>query len=544
MAVITLSYRDLVGLIRQDISQEELLAMLPMLGSDIDSVEGDVMNVEFFPNRPDLYSVEGVARALRGFIGKETGLARYPVEPTDNVLKVDPSVAEIRPFIVAGIVRNVAMTDELIASLMEAQEKLHLTLGRKRKKVAIGVHDMAKLKFPFTYKAVEPKSLRFAPLGYTMEMDMAEILARHEKGVEYASILEGKPRYPVIVDADGKVLSFPPIINGNITTVTESTTDLFLDLTGTDLNTLKVALNIIATLLAERGGRIESVKVLYPDSEMVLPDLAPRIRTLSVLETNALLGTEYSGELMAEHLRRMRFGAEASGSNVKVQIPGYRGDIIHSVDLMEDIAISAGFNNIATTLPKSITFGVERPLEVLSNNARKLMMGHAYLEVKSLALSCEKEQFQMMQRPESDDLVKIQNPIADYLTCVRVTLTPSMFIFLKANKHRELPQNIFEVGSIVSGTRTIRHLAALSMHSKASFTEMKSLVQTILRDLNMKATFGQCEDPAFIPGRSAAILVSGKPIGSFGEYHPQVLENFELGYPVSGFEIVLETQQS
>ena len=544
MAVITLSYRDLVSLIGQDVAQEEILALLPMLGSDIDSVEGDTMNVEFFPNRPDLYSVEGVARALRGFIGKETGLAKYPVEPTDNVLVVDSSVSEIRPFIVAGIVRNVTMTDELIASLMEAQEKLHLTLGRKRKKVAIGVHDMARLKFPFTYKAVEPGSVRFAPLGYTMEMDMAEILEKHEKGVEYASILEGKPRYPIIVDADGQVLSFPPIINGNITTVTENTTDLFLDLTGTDLNTLKVALGIIATLLAERGGRIESVKIVYPDSEMALPDLAPRNRTLSVLETNALLGTDYSAELVAEHLRRMRFGAEVSGKDVMVQVPAYRGDIIHSVDLMEDIAISAGFGNIASTLPRGITFGRERPLETLSSNARRLLFGNAYLEVKSLALSCEKEQFEMMQRPESPDLVKIQNPIADYLTCVRVALVPSMMMFLKANKHRDLPQNIFEVGSVVFGTETVRHLAALSMHSKASFTEMKSLVQTVLRDLSVEFTLGQCQDPAYIPGRAAEILVSGKPVGNFGEYHPQVLENFELGYPVAGFEIELESQQS
>ncbi|MBA3045498.1 MAG: phenylalanine--tRNA ligase subunit beta [Candidatus Thermoplasmatota archaeon] len=544
MAIITLSYRDLTALMGQDIPQEELLAMLPMLGSDIDSVDGDVMNVEFFPNRPDLYSVEGVARAVRGFIGKETGLANYDITHTDNVLNVDPSVAEIRPFIVAGIVRNVTMTDELIASLMEAQEKLHLTLGRKRKKVAIGVHDMSQLKFPFTYRAVEPKSIKFAPLGYTMEMDMAEILERHEKGMEYASVLEGKSLYPIILDADGKVLSFPPIINGNITTVTESTTDIFLDLTGTDLNTLKTALNIIATLLAERGGKIETVKVIYPDNELVLPDLAPRVREITALEVNALLGTDYSPKLIAEHLRRMRFGAEASGDKITVQVPGYRNDIIHNVDLIEDIAISAGFGNIPSTLPRSITFGSERPLEVLSNNARRLMFGHSYLEVKSLALSCEKEQFEMMHRSESSALVKIQNPINEYLTCVRMTLAPSMMMFLKANKHRDLPQNIFEAGSIVSGTKTIRHLAALSMHSKASFTEMKSLVQTVLRDLNITFELVQCDDPVYIPGRAAEIIVADNSIGSFGEYHPQVLENFELGYPVAGFEIELEPPQS
>jgi phenylalanyl-tRNA synthetase beta chain len=540
MAVISMSYKDLVNLIGQAIPQDELLAMLPMMGSDIDSVEGDTLNVEFFPNRPDLYSVEGVARAVRGFIGKETGLAKYPVGHTENVLKVDPSVKDIRPFIVAGIVRNVKMTDELIASLMEAQEKLHLTLGRKRKKVAIGVHDMRQLKFPFTYKAVDPKKMKFAPLGYTMEMDMAEILAKHEKGMEYAWVLEGKSRFPIIVDADGKVLSFPPIINGNITTVTDATTDIFLDLTGTDMNTLKTTLNIIATLLAERGGKIETIKVVYPDGEFILPDLEPRNREITAIEVNALLGTDYSPKQIAQYLQKMRFGAEVHGAKVRVQIPGYRNDIIHNVDLIEDIAISAGYGQIEGTMPKSLTFGAERPLEILSNTARRLLMGHTYLEVKSLALSCEKEQFEMMLRPESPDLAKIQNPITEYLTCVRMTLVPSMLMFLKANKHRDLPQNIFEVGSVVSDAKTIRHLAALSMHSKASFTEAKSLVQTVLRDLNIPFELGQCADPAYIPGRAAEILVQGKSIGSFGEYHPQVLQNFELGYSVAGFEIVLE----
>jgi phenylalanyl-tRNA synthetase beta chain len=369
---------------------------------------------------------------------------------------------------------------------------------------------------------------------------MAEILAKHEKGMEYAWVLEGKSRFPIIVDADGKVLSFPPIINGNITTVTDATTDIFLDLTGTDMNTLKTTLNIIATLLAERGGKIETIKVVYPDGEFILPDLEPRNREITAIEVNALLGTDYSPKQIAQYLQKMRFGAEVHGAKVRVQIPGYRNDIIHNVDLIEDIAISAGYGQIEGTMPKSLTFGAERPLEILSNTARRLLMGHTYLEVKSLALSCEKEQFEMMLRPESPDLAKIQNPITEYLTCVRMTLVPSMLMFLKANKHRDLPQNIFEVGSVVSDAKTIRHLAALSMHSKASFTEAKSLVQTVLRDLNIPFELGQCADPAYIPGRAAEILVQGKSIGSFGEYHPQVLQNFELGYSVAGFEIVLE----
>ena len=539
MAVISMSYRDLVNLIGQDLSQEELLAMLPMIGSDIDSVDGDEMNIEFFPNRPDLYSVEGVARAMRNFIGKDKGLANYEVKPGEVVLKVDPSVNDVRPFIVSGIVRGVNMTDELIASLMETQEKLHITLGRKRKKVAIGVHDMRDLKPPFVYKAVDPKSIKFAPLGYVSAMDMEEILQRHEKGIEYAWVLEGKDKYPIILDSEEQVLSFPPIINGIITSVTEDTTELFLDLTGTDMNALNSALNIIATMLAERGGKIESVKVQYPDETLILPDLEPKTREITQEEINKLLGTEYSNEQIIEYLGKMGFGATASGEKISVKIPAYRNDIIHNVDLIEDIAIGAGYGSIIGTMPKSLTFGAELEIEQKSNLTRRLLMGHGYLEVKSIALSCEHEQFELMLRPEVPELVKIQNPINDYLTCMRMTLAPSMFMFFKANKHRDLPQNIFEVGDVVIGKETIRHIAALAMHSKASFTEIKSLVQTYLRDMNIKFDLGPCEDPSYIPGRSAEILIDGKTAGSFGEYHPQVLENFELGYPVAGFELLL-----
>jgi len=537
MAVISMSYRDLSNLIGQDLSQEELLAILPMIGSDIDSVDGDAMNIEFFPNRPDLYSVEGVARAMRNFIGKDKGLKNYDVKPGEVVLKVEESVNEVRPFIVSGIVRGVTMSDELIASLMEAQEKLHLTLGRKRKKVAIGVHDMRNLKPPFVYKAVDPKSVKFAPLGYVSPMDMDEILQRHEKGMEYAWILEGKDKYPIILDSEGQVLSFPPIINGIVTSVTEETTEIFLDLTGTDINALNSALNIIATMLAERGGQIETVKVQYPDNEMILPNLEPKTREITPEEINKLLGTGYTSEQIVEYLSKMGFGAEAGGEKITVKIPAYRNDIIHNVDLIEDIAIGAGYGSIIGTMPKSLTFGMEREIERKSNLARRLLMGHGYLEVKSLALSCELEQFELMERSESPELVIIQNPINDYLTCMRMTLAPSMFMFFKANKHRDLPQNIFEVGDVVIGKDTVRHVAALAMHSKASFTEAKSLVQTYLRDMNIKFDLGPCDDPAYISGRSAEVLIDGKTAGSFGEYHPQVLENFELGYPVAGFEI-------
>jgi phenylalanyl-tRNA synthetase beta chain len=541
MAVISMDYHDLVSLIGQDLSMEELLNILPMMGSDIDSVDGDVLNVEFFPNRPDLYSVEGVARALRGFIGKEKGLPEYELGKSGIVLNVDASVNDVRPFIVAGVVRNVEMTDELIKSLMEVQEKLHLTLGRKRKKVAIGVHDSRSLVPPFVYKAIDPESLRFVPLGHYDEMDLADILVKHEKGVEYAWTLEGLDRYPIILDAEDKVLSFPPIINGMVTQVTEATTDLFLDLTGMDFNAINTALNVISTLLAERGGKIETVDVVYPDNTFTLPNLKPIQRFLAPSEVNSLLGTAYDPEHIVDFLQRMRFGAALEGETISVQVPAYRNDILHNVDMIEDIAIGAGYGNIIGVLPKALTFGNELEVEKFSNLVRELMLGYGYTEVKSLTLSSEHDQFTQMRRPESDGLVEIVNPISEDLTCTRVTITPSIFRFFQANKHRDLPQSVFEVGDVLKGKDNHRHLAALTVHSKASFTEMKSLVQSVLRDLGCEFSLAQIEDGAYVPGRCAGILVEGAVIGSFGEFHPHVIHNFELGYPVAGFELSLKS---
>lgn len=541
MAVISIDYDDLVSLLGQDIPKEKLLETLPMMGSDIDSVVGNTLNVEFFPNRPDLYSVEGVARALRGFLRLEKGLVEYPTGKSDVVLKVDPSVSEVRPYIVAGMMRNVDMTDELIRSLMEVQEKLHLTLGRRRKKLAIGVHDFRSLKPPFIYKAVDPASVSFAPLGYYDEMNMQEILERHEKGQEYAWVLEGKSTYPIILDSESQVLSFPPIINGNVTTVTEATTDIFLDLTGTDLNTAKAALNIISTMMAERGASIETVEVVYQDGAMTLPDLHPRERTITGKEVNQLLGTRYTNDEILESLERMRYGASQVGDDILVKVPAYRNDVIHNVDLIEDIAIAAGYENIKSVLPKALTFGKELRIETVSGMARRTMIGFGYQEVKSLNLSSMQDQFEQMRHGESADVLRIANPITEDMDCVRVSLFPSLFRFLQANKHRDLPQNVFEVGDVVLGMDTRRRLAVLSMHPRASFTEMKSLIQSLLRDLGLRYELVNVDDEAYIPGRVAGIEVGGKNIGSFGEFHPEVIGNFELGYPVAGLEISLES---
>ncbi|MBN1110329.1 MAG: phenylalanine--tRNA ligase subunit beta, partial [Methanomassiliicoccales archaeon] len=263
MPVINFNLEDLKSLMGTQMKDQEVLERIPMIGADLHDFdpESKEASIEFFPTRPDLYSVEGLARALRAFFDIELGLRTYDIAASDISLRVESSVRNVRPYVVGAVIRGVRMDDRTIRSLMEMQEKLHLTVGRKRAKVAIGVHDLDKVTPPFVYKAVLPDSITFVPLAKEEPMTLAQVLERHEKGRDYRHLLEGKPLYPVILDRNEELLSFPPIINGRLTTVTQETTNLFIDITGTDQNTISGVLNIVCTSIAERSGVIETISL-------------------------------------------------------------------------------------------------------------------------------------------------------------------------------------------------------------------------------------------------------------------------------------------
>jgi phenylalanyl-tRNA synthetase beta chain len=472
-------------------------------------------------------------------MGFESGLAEYPIAESDVKLIVDPTVNEVRPYIVSGLVKGVEMTDFFIQSLMDMQEKLHLTLGRKRMKTAIGVHDFRDIDPPFTYKAVDPESIQFIPLGKSETMDLEEILRRHEKGRDYAWTLEGFSRYPIIVDSNDEVLSFPPIINGTITTVTEDTKDIFLDLTGTDMNAVNQALNIIATALAERGGKLEKVEVVYSDESIITPDLKPTKMDLDLAYLNSMLGTQLSLEEAAGHLEKMRFGTQINGDKIETSIPAYRGDILHPIDLVEDVAISYGYMKFDPVLPQSMTFGTPKKIIEFCGKLRTIMVGFGYNEVMSLTLSNEKEQFEKMGQEVTDRAIA-KNPLTEEHTCLRVSLIPSLLNTLRVNRHRDLPQKIFEIGIVVPEKENLYKLSGIAIHPKASFTEVKSLVEGILRAFGSTYSIQPLSHGSFIDGRAASVVRDDTPIGIFGELNPHVITNFDLSNPILAFELDVE----
>ncbi|HOT06244.1 MAG: Phenylalanine--tRNA ligase beta subunit [Methanosaeta sp. PtaB.Bin039] len=533
MPVVRLYYEDLEQMVGA--SKETILERLPMMGADIGKrLEEDHVDVEFFPDRPDLYCSEGVARAMTGFLGLNAGLPEYQVSRGPIVMEVDPSVRAVRPVIGCAVIRDLHFSDPAIESLMDLQEDLHWGLGRNRRKVAIGVHDISQVRPPFRYLAADP-SFRFVPLDFQDSMSMREVLERHPKGRAFAHILEGCPRYPLILDSDDQVLSFPPIINGELTRVRDETRDLFIDVTGTDPVVFK-ALNIVVTALAERGGRIEGVTLRSQEGEKVLPDLTPSRWVVDPAEANSLIGFDLGPEELASALQRMRFGARPDGSMVEVLVPAYRADIMHSWDIFEDAAKAFGYENLKAEMPATVTMGQSHPLSTHRSRVRESLAGLGYLEVMPFTLTSEHSQFELMRR-EPCHYTRVLHPISELHTMVRTDILPGLLEILSMNQHHPLPQRIFAVGDVVVGGRTESHLASASIHSGAGFSEVRSAAEAVLRELCMPARIVPSADGAFIPGRGADIMLEGRRAGCFGELHPAVITGFGLEQPVVGMEL-------
>ena len=548
MPVITLERDRFSSFVGRTLSVEEMAKWLPWLGVDIEETGSDYVKIEFNPNRVDFSSYGGVARAFRGLMGWETGLPKYDVQGGEIVLKVDPTVSEVRPYVVAAVVRNVKLDYDSVRELMEMQEDLHWGVGRDRRKASIGVHNLDAVQPPFNYTTSAPDDVRFVPLDKTEEMSLQEILERHEKGIAYKHHVDWASRYPLITDKMGRVLSFPPIINGELTRVDGRTRNLFIDVTGTEQNAIMRSLNVLVTALADMGGTIESVRVEYPDRVLVSPDLTPQRMELRVDYANELLGLRLSEAKTIRSLQKSRLDASRMGKGVlEVQIPAYRIDIMHEIDLVEEVAIGYGFFRLKPTKPSTVTTGRQHRASEVANYVRQIMVGLGFVEALNFVLANEVDHYQKMRRKVSG-IIRLANPVSTEYSIVRGDLLPSLMKNLADNKHQAYPQRMFEVSDVIeisekAETRTERrlHVAGVSSHPTANFTEIKSYMEALLANLDLKNwEIKRTKNPSFLQGRTAAIYIKGGKIGVAGEIHPEVLNNFELENPTSAFEIDLQ----
>ncbi|MDH5461594.1 MAG: phenylalanine--tRNA ligase subunit beta [Candidatus Bathyarchaeota archaeon] len=548
MPVITLNRDRFCFFIKQSLSVEEMAKWLPWLGVYIEGTGPDYVKIEFNPNRIDFCSYAGVARALCGLMDWETGLPKYPVQKGKIVLNIDSSVSDVRPYMLGAVIRGLRLDDESVGELMEIQEDLHWGVGRDRKKASIGVHNLDSVQPPFTYTAADPDAIRFVPLDKAKEMSLREILDSHEKGIAYRHLLEHASRYPLLIDSQKGVLSMPPIINGELTRVDRQTRNLFIDVTGTDNKAVIRSLNVLVTVLADMGGSIESIHVRNPDHTVVSPDLTPQKMRLRVDYANKLLGLRLSEAKAIKSLRKGRLDARRVSKGVlEVSIPAYRIDILHEVDLVEELAIGYGYYRLKPTKPATVTTAKQHRTSEIARNVRQIMIGLGFTEAMNFILTNEATHYERMRR-KVGRAVTIANPVSAEYSIAREDLLPSLITNLMDNRHESYPQRVFEVSDVIriseeAETRSERrlHVAAVSSHPAANFTEIRSYLEALLANLGLTGwKVKAARHPSFLQGRVAATYVKRRKIGVVGEIHPEVLNNFELENPTGAFEINLE----
>ncbi len=548
MPTIDVDLADLNRLLGESRSFRDLEKPLRNLGMEIEGTSTTEIKLEVHHNRPDLLGTEGIARSLKGYLGIETGLPDYDLKDPNVTFEVDESTQHIRPVAYMGVMENVDMDDRSLKSIMDLQEKLHEILGREREKISIGAYDIEGMEPPFHYTTTAPEDEGFVPLEFEEKLTPQEILEKHPKGQKYRHLLEGFDRYPLLVDSKGEVLSMPPIINSEGRKVTSDASILGLDVTGTDEEVARQALTIIMTAAAERGWDIRAARVSYPEKEIVTPQLKNREMSFDPEDANRKLGLDLGVVETSEIMEKMRYGVLEKGDNeIKVEAPSYRFDLMHEVDLFEDIGIGYGYDSLEPTLPSIEVAGRPNPLEEVSQMARRVMTGFGFMEAMPYLLTSPELNFKMMRA--DGEAATIKNPVSEEYSILRTWLLPGLMNVLKENKRHELPQKVFEVGDVVlldeeveTGGRNVRRAAAVAIGEELDFTYIRSIAESLLRELGIEWKIEPFEHPSFLEGRTAKFLVDEEIWGFVGEIHPEVILNFELEHPVAAFEVNLPEQ--
>ncbi|MBI2147296.1 phenylalanine--tRNA ligase subunit beta [Candidatus Woesearchaeota archaeon] len=549
MPTVTLNRPVFEKLVGKKLPTDKLKERISMMGTDLEDVTDTEIHVEVFPNRPDWLSEQGFARSFAAFIGEKPGLREYYIKKSGLKVAVDKNVT-MRPYTACAIVKNLTFNDERIREIMQVQEKLATTHGRNRKKSAYGIYPLNTIQFPIRYTAKDPKEVLFQPLGFSKKIPASQVEELHPKGKEYRHVAEGWKKYPFFIDSKNNVMCMLPYTNSDDTgKIDEETTEVFIECTGTDMANVKVALSILTTTLADMGGEIYSIDIEYPDRTITTPDLAPTKMEFDLGYINKRLGLSLSEKEASTLLARMNYGYE----NGYALIPAYRADILHQVDLLEDIAIAYGYENFEEILPKVATIAMEAPFEVFRRKMALLLTGLGFLETASYHLIEEETQTRKMLVQAGDPTgphhpVKVLDPVSLEYNSLRSWMLPCLLHILQRNRHQEYPQNLFETGRVfkkeaVSETKTEEKecLAVVLCHQTADITSVRQVYDYLLRMLKLqeKSMIEETAHPSFIPGRAGKGMISATPLAVWGEVHPAVLEKFGISQPVAALELDL-----
>ena len=542
MPVVELNLNRIKKLVSGNVTKKKIIDTLPFLGLDIESHDGDQIRIEYSPNRPDYSTDFGIAVGLQGLLGIKKGIQKTNIKKQGKFeIKVDPSVSKIRPFVTGVIARNGTIDDETIKQLMNMQEDLHFGIGRKRKKSSIGLHDLDRISFPLNY-TTSTRGHSFVPLNSESKHTIDQILSETEVGKNYGWILGDSKNVPIIVDSEGTTISFPPIINASVTAVTTKTKNVLVEVTSLDKDAAEDMLSVVVAILQMAG--FEIIQLTISGGKNSTPRLNSRKIQYDARLTEQILGLNISPSAMTSSLKKCRLDAIQKGTKIQCTIPRYRFDVFGPMDIVEEIALGYGIDNLTPKLSPSQKLGekslMTKKLEIVS----KITVGFGFTEALNSSLTSKKILFDFLNR-DSSQMISVIDSKSQEHTILRDSLLSGLLENLSKNIHETYPQKLFETGVIFTKGKPIGesiNLAVVMAHKDTNFSEIKAILQSILRTqfkIECKTKSSSESQELFVKGKYADVYVNEKKIGKIGEISNEILDNFRIRTSVVGFEINL-----
>ncbi|MCG3219754.1 MAG: phenylalanine--tRNA ligase subunit beta [Candidatus Heimdallarchaeota archaeon] len=550
MVSIKASYTKMLEFLGKELSMEEFEELLSFAKTEIDDYvkEEDMLVLDIkTSNRPDLWCVEGMIREIKGILDMEKGIPSYEVKESGFSVKVDSALASSRPYIACAIAKKINLDDFHIKQLMQHSEKIDNSYGRKRKRSSIGMYNLSMIQNPVLYETAQ-KTHKFIPLGYEKEMTLDKILDEHEKGLEFGQIVKDYGIYPILLSADGMTLSLPPVINSNdVGRITEDTTECLIEVTGTNFETVNVVLNILCQTMADHGADIYSVVIEYPPEihkeQVITPILELESITVELDIIEKYLDVKIDAAKAKELMQKRRFECkELEDNKIEVLIPPYRKDILHWVDIAEEIAIALDYNKIGPTKWKVLTTGGLLPETESENLVREILVGASGIELVTNILT-DPNILTTNVNLDKQELVIIENPVSQTYSVLRNQIFPNLINVVSKNTHEPYPQIIFEVGEVVKMDKndvwTQTNAAFCIADADASFEDAHKRLHHLMKLLNTEYKIENITHPSFTDGRCGIISINDIQCGIIGEINPLILEKNQIWVPVVCFEVEL-----
>ena len=560
MPKIEVSAEALYRYMGKKVTGQEFIDLIQCAKAELDGENGDVLKIELNDtNRPDLWSTNGVARQIRLHEGgKSVDYMKLMSNHGNNdyegrVVNVDPSIKDVRPFMVAFMITGKPIDDPMLKDIIQTQEKLAWNFGRKRKSLSMGVYRVDQIKFPVSYHAVDPDKTSFVPLACDAPMTCRQILTDHPKGKDFGWILQDCKKFPLLSDAKNETLSMAPIINSaTLGAVQVGDKDLMVELTGDNIENLVLSANIVACDFADQGYEIKPILVKHPydtglGKDIMVPYYFQPTTKTTLKAVNKLLGSDFDMPKVVDALTRMGSTVEVQGEEITLSPAPYRNDFLHEVDIIEDVMIGCNISAFEPRTPQDFTIGRLMPLTEYSRKAKTLMVGLGYQEMIFNYVGSKKDYIDNMLI-DGSKVIEIANPMSENYQFIRPEILSSLCRAEAGSANAMYPHKIFEIGKVAylkedenTGTITRQHIGFMTASANANFNTLASEVSSLLYFLDHEYKVVETTDPRFIVGRQAGVVVNGEVIGVFGEVHPQVLENWGITTPCAAGEIDLES---